>query len=212
MSASYASTASFPAAFFPAFSASAVMTTEDSSAQRTELGRFEEAGLVRRAKSGEMAAFEQLYRLNLPRIYGLILRMTADRARAEELTQEAFVLAWRKLGSFRGESAFPSWLHRLAVNVVLGDARLHARRGELDDKLPKPAPGPATQRPPSVSKSVDLDRAITSLPPRARAVFVLYEVYGYRHREIASRLDITDGACKAQLHRARTLLREALDR
>ncbi len=165
---------------------------------------------VVRAKKGDLSAFETLYRDNVGRIFALCLRMTGDRTEAEELTQEAFVRAWRKIGSFRGESAFSSWLYRLAVNVVLSDRR--ARRSNLLRMVPEDA-APPDQLPrlrPLHGLGIDLDRAIGELPDGARRVFVLHEVEGYSHEEIAGLLGVAVGTCKAQLHRARKLLREAL--
>jgi RNA polymerase sigma-70 factor (ECF subfamily) len=167
------------------------------------------AALVRRAQRGDLAAFEELYRATVGRIYAVCLRMSRDPHLAEELTQEAFLRAWQKLATFRAESAFTTWLHRIAVNVVLGHNRSRARRDERrqqeweGDELPLPAadePGTA----------VDLERAIASLPERARTVFVLHDVEGYRHREIASLAGMAVGTSKAQLSRARRLLRRAL--
>ncbi|MNC87873.1 ECF RNA polymerase sigma factor SigE [compost metagenome] len=123
-------------------------------------------------------------------------------------TQDVFVRAWRKLGSFRGESAFGTWLHRLAVNVVLTDHRSAGRRERRAEAAVEL--GARSVPPPRAGLAVDLERAIAALPPGARAVFVLYDVEGYRHEEIAAMTGIAAGTSKAQLHRARTLLREAL--
>ncbi len=135
----------------------------------------------------------------------------ADRALAEELTQDVFVRAWEKLPLFRGESAFGTWLHRLAVNVVLNrratDGRARGRTVDDEDAIDTlPA------RPLAPGDRMDLEKAIAKLPPGARRVFVLHDVEGYRHEEIAEQLGITSGGSKAQLHRARLLLREALQR
>lgn len=168
-----------------------------------------EAGLVARARSGDRAAFEQLYRGAAARVYALCLRMTGDRSEAEELTQEAFVRAWQKLGTFRGEAAFSTWMHRLAVNVVLAARRSSSRRHEVaaDDGSGSPEPA-APRRSPDAG--VDLERAIAALPERARTVFVLHEVEGYRHEEIAELAGMAVGTSKAHLNRARRLLRERL--
>jgi RNA polymerase sigma-70 factor (ECF subfamily) len=169
-----------------------------------------EADLVRRARAGEVDAFEQLYRGNVGRIYALCLRMVADPEMAEDLTQEAFVRGWRKLASFRGTSAFGTWLHRLAVNVVLDALRARRRwRERFEEESPEGAQAALVRDPGGV---LDLERSIAALPPRARAVFVLHEVEGYKHREIARLLDLSVGACKAHLHAARRRLREELDR
>lgn len=167
-----------------------------------------EGELVRRARSGDLAAFEGLYHRHVGRIYAVSLRMVADAALAEELTQEAFVRAWRKLDSFRGGSAFATWLHRLAVNLVLDRLRSRRRRRQLDEQA-VPPPRPAAADP---AAELDLERAIARLPPRARTVFVLYDVEGYRHQEIAEMLGLSVGATKAHLHRARRRLREELAR
>lgn len=171
------------------------------------------AGWIRRARDGDVQAFERLYRAHLPRVYALALRMTADPDRAEDLTQDAFVRAWGRLPSFRGDSAFGTWLHRLAVNVVLGDLRSRGRwQEEALDHEDRPAPPQALRTGPTrAGETVDLERAVAALPPRARAVLVLHDIEGYRHREIAELLGVTEGTSKAQLSRARRLLREALD-
>jgi len=176
----------------------------------SERGRPDYAEPVTRARAGDLAAFEELYRENAGRVYAICLRMTADPSRAEELTQEAFVRAWEKLGSFRGSGAFGGWLRRLVINVVLADRRARGRRlareTETEDvarfRQPgEPAPPPA---------AMDLEAAIAKLPPGARTVFLLHDVEGYRHDEIAKMLRVASGTSKTQLHRARKLLREAL--
>jgi len=167
---------------------------------------------VRRAQAGDVAAFERLYRENVDRIYALCLRMSGDAVRAQELTQDVFVRAWEKLAGFEGKSAFSTWLHRLAVNVVLGNRRAEGIRvGKVfgtDDLEAYETP----TRPRDPGDALDLERAIATLPPGARTVFVLHDVEGYKHEEIAELHGIAVGTCKAQLHRARRLLREALDR
>ncbi len=167
--------------------------------------------LVRRAREGDEAAFEALYRAHAGRVHALCLRMTGDPAHARELTQDAFVRAWEKLGSFRGEAAFGTWLHRLAVNVVLMDRRLAARRAE--DALPD-EPGdvaPLRHGAPRHAERMDLETAIRALPPMARQVLVLHELEGYEHGEIAAMLGIAEGTSKAHLFRARRILRETLE-
>jgi len=166
--------------------------------------------LVERAAGGDAEAFEELYRENINRVYLLCLRMCGDPSHAEELAQEAFVRAWQKLGSFRGDSAFSTWLHRVTVNIVLGDRRSTARRearvrpagGELPVGLSAPGPSPG--------QALDLERSIAALPDGARMVFVLHDIEGYRHQEIARLTGLAEGTSKAQLHRARKLLRKAL--
>ncbi len=168
--------------------------------------------LLRSAGSGDEAAFEQLYREHAGRVYALCLRLSGDTGQAGELTQDVFVRAWQGLASIRGDSAFSSWLHRLAVNVALtahrGDRR-RLRRIEATGELPDVAGESADTK---LATDMDLERAIAALPPGARAVFVLHDVEGYRHDEIASLTGVAVGTSKAQLFRARRLLREALER
>lgn len=165
--------------------------------------------LVKRAQRGDVQAFEQLYRDNVGRVFALCRRMCGETSQAEELTQEAFVRAWQRLSTFRGDSAFSTWLHRLTVNVVLGHLRTRSRRGEKElPELERCDTGSQVHHEPGLA--VDLERAISSLPDRARTVFVLHDVEGYRHREIAQLAGMAEGTSKAQLHRARKLLREVL--
>lgn len=168
-----------------------------------------DAELVGRSRAGDLTAFEQLYRKHVPRVFGLCLRMVADRARAEDLAQEAFVRAWRKLASFRGHSAFGTWLYRLTVNVVLSELRLDERREQPLEPASLDSLAGGQSLP---VQDIDLERAIASLPRQARLVFVLHDVEGYRHREIAAMTGLAEGTSKAHLHRARKLLREALRR
>ena len=165
-----------------------------------------EDGLIRRAQRGDPAAFETLYRSNVGHVHALCLRMSADATRAEELTQEVFLKCWERFGSFRGESRFSTWLHRMAVNVVLDDRRHRMRR-----------PVETVRDPDSIGRTVmpggetaALEQAIAGLPEGARTVFVLHDIEGYRHEEIGTLMGVTAGTCKAQLHRARLLLRKAL--
>lgn len=166
--------------------------------------------LVAQAASGDTRAFEMLYRLHLGRVYALCLRLTRSEARAEEMTQAAFVRAWEKLASFRGESAFSTWLHRLTVNVVFEGQRADQRRaGRMvgaDDVAVFDREGYL----PTPGMKIDLEKAIALLPDRAREVFVLFQVEGYSHEEIAELTQMAIGSSKAQLHRARQLLREML--
>ncbi len=172
--------------------------------------RQRETELVRRAQAGDVPAFEQLYRENVRRIYATCLRLCGDVTRAEELTQDAFVRAWEKLPGFRGDSAFSSWLHPLAVNLALTQRRARlryeARVTSTDDvaAYERPRAGSATEA------GLDVQRALDVLPPGARAVFVLHDVEGYKHGEIAELTGVATGTSKAQLHRARRLMREAL--
>lgn len=166
--------------------------------------------LARAAARGDTRAFESLYRRHVGRVYGAILRLTGGRhARAEELTQEAFVRAWQKLSAFRFESAFGTWLYRLAINVALMDLRAlkhdPVEQGIQDETLTE-----SGTRPFCPAEREELERAIASLPPRGRAVLVLHDVEGWKHEEIAAELGMAVGSSKAQLHRARRLLRRAL--
>ena len=166
--------------------------------------------LVVRAASGDVAAFEELYRENASRVYLLCLRMCGDPSLAEELAQEAFVRAWQKLGSFRGDSAFSTWLHRITVNVVLGDRRSTARREARVKSVGDDLPVDLSSSEPFPGQALDLERSIAALPDGARTVFVLHDIEGYRHKDIARLTGLAEGTSKAQLHRARKLLRKAL--
>ena len=171
---------------------------------------------VARAASGDRSAFERLYRDHVNRVYSLCARMVADRGRAEELTQDVFVRAWEKLHLFRGESSFSTWLHRLTVNLVLNarksEGRQRTRFEENDEDAGLDALPGVVGMPLPPGDLLDLEEAMERLPPGARRVFVLHDVEGYKHEEIAEMLGVTSGATKAQLHRARLLLREALNR
>lgn len=167
---------------------------------------------IRRAQDGDPAAFEQLYREHVGRIYALALRLTADGAKAEELTQDVFVRAWEKLGTFEGKSAFGTWLHRLAVNLFLGQRRSDGARTARIFATDDLEAFDAASAPVDTANALDLERAVAKLPPGARSVFVLHDVEGYKHEEIAEMSGSAVGTSKAQLHRARRLLREALER
>ena len=178
----------------------------------------QELALVRRAAAGDAGAFERLYRSHVDRIHGLCCRLcNGDRAKAEQATQDAFVRAWEKLASFRGESRFGTWLHRLTVNVVLGEHRLLKRWVTLDDEAPpegeggEPREGVPSLHREDHGQSVDLERALARLPKGARAVLVLHDIEGYQHDEISELTGIAIGTSKAQLHRARKLLRNWLE-
>lgn len=168
------------------------------------------------AAAGDRRAFERVYRQHVNRVFSLCVRMVSDRARAEELTQDVFVRAWEKLHLFRGDSSFGTWLHRLTVNVVLnarkseGRQRARFEEGEEDDGIDA-LPG-TIGSPLAPGDLLDLERAMEQLPPGAKRVFVLHDVEGYKHEEIAEMFGVTTGATKAQLHRARLLLREAMNR
>ena len=163
---------------------------------------------VARAAAGDARAFEEVYRTHLPRVHSLVRRMTAGRD-ADELTQDVFVRLWQKLGTFRGDSSFSTWLHRLAVNVVIERFRTdQARRARMHDgeEIFEMLPGPAQTR----DIGMDFEAALEKLPDGAREIFVLHDVEGYKHHEIATMLEISAGTSKAQLHRARMMLRKHL--
>jgi RNA polymerase sigma-70 factor (ECF subfamily) len=168
----------------------------------------EPVAAVARAAAGDVRAFEELYRAHLPRVHSLVRRMTAGRD-ADELTQDVFVRVWQKLGTFRGDSSFATWLHRLAVNVVIERFRTdQTRRARLLDgeEIFDTLAGPAATR----DIGIDFEAALEKLPDGAREIFVLHDVEGYKHHEIATLLGISPGTSKAQLHRARMMLRKHL--
>jgi RNA polymerase sigma-70 factor (ECF subfamily) len=180
----------------------------------TEKGALPDA--VARAQGGDVEAFEELYRSHVARVYALCLRMHANREDAEDSTQEVFVRAWQRLRGFEGRSAFSTWLHRLAINVVLDRKRaLKHRLAEIPSSVEESGEGPIAReraRSPDPAIGVDLERAIAMLPDGARLAFVLHDIEGFRHREIAELTGTAEGTSKAQLHRARQLLRKALNR
>lgn len=164
--------------------------------------------LVLRAQQGDRAAFEQLYRQEVGRVYALCLRLAGDSVLAEEYVQDTFIRMWERLPSFRGESAFSSWLYRLTVNVVLQEHRTRRRREQRVQ--PGPVPREPAVVPDGTAERMDLEWAVARLPDGARQVFVLHDVEGYRHAEIAALLGIAVGTSKSHLHRARRVLRAAL--
>jgi RNA polymerase sigma-70 factor (ECF subfamily) len=168
----------------------------------------EDASLVARAGEGDLRAFEALYRRHVGRIHAVSLRLAGSQALAEDCTQEAFVRAWKTLPTFRGESAFGTWLHRIAVNVVLGHQRKALRLSAWSRDDENGIEAVAVAERPDVA--LDLDRAIAGLPSGAREVFVLHDVEGYKHTEIAALTGLAVGTTKAHLHRARRLLRAEL--
>ena len=164
---------------------------------------------VARAREGDARAFERLYRRHIERIHGLTRRMIGPEM-AEELTQDVFVRAWEKLGTFRGESAFGTWLYRLAINLVLTRrAWLGTQRRRLDDQEETLEALPA--RPGTSDLGMDFESAMERLPNGAREIFVLHDVEGFKHEEIAGMLKVTTGTTKAQLHRARMMMRRHLE-
>ena len=166
---------------------------------------------VAAAVAGDRLAFERLYRAHVDRVYALCSRMLGDRMLSEEVTQDVFVRVWQKLPGFRNESAFSTWLHRVAINVVLSrrkSAGVHNSRTWDNEQ----AEALVVSKPAHVGDRLDLESAIAGLPNGARRIFVLHDVEGFTHEEIGEQLGITPGGSKAQLHRARLLLRVALNR
>jgi RNA polymerase sigma-70 factor (ECF subfamily) len=172
--------------------------------------------LAQASARGDLAAFEALYERHHRRVYSLCLRMVANPTEAEDLTQEVFVQLFRKIGSFRGESAFTTWLHRLTVNHVLMHFRKRGVRmektteegeiGEIQDILQS-----ASESPRFVDR-IALEKAISQLPPGYRTVFVLHDIEGFEHTEVADLLGVSVGTSKSQLHKARMRLRELLNK
>jgi len=172
--------------------------------------RKSEWRLVEAARAGDLVAFERLYRENERRVFALCLRLCSDATLAEELTQDVFVRAWKKLDTFRGESAFSSWLYPIAVNTALSERRARQRRLARIVPTEDPTVFERPAAPPAPEAGFDIEKAMARLPPGARSVFVLHDVEGRTHGEIATLLGLAPGTSKAQLHRARRLLREAL--
>lgn len=184
-----------------------VSTSEQHPSVRQVDGGLEDAV---KAAAGDRRAFERLYRIHVARIYSLARRMMGND-QAEEVTQDVFVRAWDKLGTFRGEAQFGTWLYRLAINLIL------SRRGRLAIQRARELPDESAleslpARPGRSDLGMDFESAIERLPEGARQVFVLHDVEGYKHEEIAGMLGVTSGTSKAQLHRARMLLRRSLNR
>lgn len=188
-------------------------------AKRTETGELPEAEAIRLAQQGDAAAFERLYQLHNRRVYSLCLRMVGNTAEAEDLTQEAFLQLFRKVSTFRGESAFSTWLHRLAVNVVLMKLRKKSGTESSLEQITEPDEDSGGPRrdfgAPDLRLSgsidrVNLQRAVDELPPGYKAVFILHDVQGYEHNEIADIMGCSIGNSKSQLHKARMRLRELL--
>ena len=175
--------------------------------KKTDAPALAENHLVARARAGDVRAFELLYRHHAGRIHAMCRRLAGNKSDAEEFTQKAFVQAWESLPRFRGESGFGTWLHRIAVNVVLAHRRRALREVE---KLQLADDEPFSSDCGEPDGGMDLERAVAALPDGAREVFVLHDVEGYRHEEIAALTGIAAGTSRAQLHRARCLLRKRL--
>ena len=167
-----------------------------------------ESRWVRLAQAADSRAFEKLYRAHVNKVYGLCLRMTGNPSEAEDCTQDAFIQAWNQLSRFRGDSAFGTWLHRVAVNTVLGRMRKSRREQDRIRAVSDVAPRPELMG--DDGELQDLEQAINELPSGARHVFVLNAVYGYSHSETGDMLGIAEGTSKAQLSRARRLLAQQL--
>jgi RNA polymerase sigma-70 factor (ECF subfamily) len=190
-----------------------------SGRDRSEMAGLPEREVIQRAQLGDAAAFECIYRLHSGRIYALCSRMLGNRTEAEDLTQEAFLGAFCKIQTFRGEAAFSTWLHRIAVNLVLMRLRKQASLESLPEKTGNPdversgpreeLGGPDLQLAGTIDR-VNLQRAMNQLAPRHKIVVELHDIQGYKHKEIAKIMDWSIGNSKAQLHRARRRLRELL--
>lgn len=189
-----------------------------TDAKRPQRNKISEAEAIERAKQGDAGAFEFLYDLHKRRVYSLCLRMTGNTASAEDLTQEAFLQLFRKIGTFRGESAFSTWLHRMAVNVVLMQLRKknlpvvpidETADGDEEGTIRKELGAPDERLAGSIDR-LHLKRAVDELPPGYRTIFVLHDVEGYEHNEIAAMIGCSVGNSKSQLHKARIKLRDLL--
>jgi RNA polymerase sigma-70 factor (ECF subfamily) len=175
----------------------------------------DDAADVMLAAKGDRKAFERLYRLHVNRVFTLCTRMCGSRVRGEELTQDVFVRAWEKLPQFRGDAQFSTWIHRVAVNIVLTDRKNEARnRKRMVEEEPEREDTPLQKASmtPGYGDRMDITAAMETLPAGAKQIFILHDIEGYKHEEIAEMCGITAGGSKAQLHRARLLLREALTR
>jgi RNA polymerase sigma-70 factor (ECF subfamily) len=190
------------------------LTTELVTAAETETSQTSDYALAQAASQGEMSCFEELYQRHNRRVYSLCLRMTQNQSEAEDLAQEVFIQLFRKLGSFRGESAFTTWLHRLTVNQVLMHFRKRSvkleqttEEGETPVQI---VVGTANPNQMPVVDRIALDKAISQLPPGYKSVFLLHDVEGHEHEEVAKILGCSVGTSKSQLHKARMKLRRLL--
>ena len=188
-----------------------------ADAKKLPGNKLTEAEAIERAKQGDAEAFESLYSLHKRRVYSLCLRMTGNPASAEDLTQEAFLQLFRKIGTFRGESAFSTWLHRMSVNVVLMQLRKKSlpvvpidETTDTDEESPRKEPGAPDERLAGSIDRLQLQRAVDELPPGYRTIFVLHDVEGFEHNEIATMVGCSIGNSKSQLHKARMKLRNLL--
>ena len=195
-------------------SAEAILDIAHATPREVTKERASDYALAQRAADGDIQAFEELFRKHRRLVYGLCLRMTQDVAEAEDVTQEVFVLLFRKIGGFRGEANFTTWLHRLTVNQVLMRFRKAKSRREdaLDDEdlRPHESVRPVSPKASQLIDRITLESAIAKLPPGYRAAFILHDVEGYEHEEVARILGCAVGTSKSQLHKARTKLRKLL--
>lgn len=197
-----------------------LLTKAAPQATRSDAGELPEPEAIQLAQQGDERGFERIYRLHSQRVYALCLRMMrGNSAEAEELTQESFLQLFRKIGTFRGESAFSTWLHRLAFNIVLMRLRKRSFQVVSMDEMPEPGEntpglheyiGAPDQRLSGSVDRMDLERALKQLPRGYRAVFILHDVHGYEHNEIAAIRGCSLGNSKSQLHKARARLRQLL--
>ena len=201
-----------PPTCIPVFMLTAAMSDPMTETTAVEVAAETDAAFARSAAAGDAGAFESIYRRHVGRVHGVIVRLVgAQGVRAEDLTQEAFVRAWQALPKFRFESAVSTWLHRLAVTTALMELRSRRSGPRFDDDEDVlDGLGLADSAGNGTALSMDLERAVATLPPRARAVLVLHDVEGWKHEEIAGELGMAVGSSKAQLHRARQLLRGRL--
>jgi RNA polymerase sigma-70 factor (ECF subfamily) len=193
--------------------------TNEAECKGIHLNNLQEARTIRRAQRGDAAAFARIYKLHSRRVYALCLRMVGNPAEAEDLTQEAFLRVFRKIQTFRGESTFSTWLHRLALNVVLMQLRKKklalaslddvSKRDEERTGSGREVGGPDSLLAGLIDR-VSLERALGQLSTAQKTVFVLHDVHGYKHHEIAEMMDSSVGTSKGQLHRARARLRDLL--
>jgi len=192
-----------------------------SASRQTELPELTDADVVRLAQQGDAVAFERIYRTHSRKVYTLCLRMVGDRTDAEDLTQDVFLQLFRKIHTFRGESAFSTWLHRMSVNIVLMRFRKKTLADESLEAITTPEEGSSTAsrefggpdlRLNGVVDRITLETAINELPPGYKAMFILHDVQGYNHDEIAEIFGCTAGNSKSQVHKARIRLRELLQR
>jgi len=168
--------------------------------------------LTAQARAGSKSAFERLYRAHVGKVYAVCLRILGDPSSAEDVTQKVFIRSWEKLPSFRGESSFGSWIYRLAVNAAINELKALKLMKNRDDLLKNLQSEPAGEVSNTQDAQIDLERAVAALPQGARIVFVLHEIMGFNHEDIAVSLGLSKGTSKAQLARARKLLREALEK